>query len=208
MKPTAAKKLLGGVSHAFGDLLADIGGWFLIGVLVAGAITALLPDQALGNWLGSGPWPMLAALAVAIPLYVCATASTPLAAAMVLKGLSPGAALVFLLAGPATNAATLTVVTRLLGRRAAAAYLGSIAIASLGLGLITDWIYLSFDLNTAGWLAGGLQEHLGPLSTFSAVALLLMIPLAIWRSRTSHAKEGAAHHKDPAVSSKANCCEN
>jgi len=147
---------------------------------------------------------MLLALAVAIPLYVCATASTPLAAALVLKGLSPGAALVFLLAGPATNAATLTVVARLLGRRAAAAYLASIVVASLGLGLLANWIYSSFGLSTAGWMAGGVQETLGPLAWISAVALLVMIPVSIWRMRRKHAKGSETSTRS--CSSHSNCC--
>lgn len=208
-RQTIRQRFFGGVSHAFGELLADIGGWFLAGVVVAGIITALLPEDALGAWLGRGPWAMLAALAVAVPLYVCATASTPLAAALVLKGLSPGAALVFLLAGPATNAATLTVVGKLLGRRAAAAYLGSIVLASLGLGLLTDWIYHHYSLSTSGWLAGGLQEQLGPLAYVAAVALLLLIPLSIWRTRREHARNSrkADDNQAQPCSTKGNCCE-
>jgi len=205
-QPGFGTKLKGGVSHAFGEMLADIGGWFLAGVLLAGVITALLPDDALGSWLGSGPWPMLAALVVAVPLYVCATATTPLAAALVLKGLSPGAALVLLLAGPATNAATLTVVTKLLGRRAAGAYLASIVVAALGLGALTNWIYTGFGLSTAGWLAGGLQETLGPLSTISAVALLLLIPLAMWRSRSKHGTGTHSHDTGAAATKHGSCC--
>lgn len=199
------QRLFGGVAHAFGDLLADIGGWFLLGVLVAGVITALLPDGSLATWLGGGPWPMIAALVVAVPLYVCATASTPLAAALVLKGLSPGAALVFLLAGPATNAATLTVVGRLLGRRAAAVYVMSIVVASLGLGVLTNWIYDSFGLSTTGWLAGGVQETLGPVAWISAMALLVMIPVSTWRMRRKHAK--GKESTSQSCCTESNCCE-
>lgn len=192
-------RLKQGLQHSFGDILADIGGWFLAGVVLAGAITALLPPDALETWLGSGPWPMLAAVAVAVPLYVCATASTPLAAALVLKGLSPGAALVFLLAGPATNAATLTVLGKLLGKRATTIYLGSIVLASLGLGLFTDWVYHGFGqtlgLSTAGWLDTGLQESFGAAGIISAIALLVLIPLAIWRERRArHAEHGETAH--------------
>ena len=84
---------------------------------------------------------MLLMLAFSIPLYVCATASTPIAAALILKGISPGAALVFLLAGPATNVASLTVLTGLLGKRATFLYLGSIAVFSLLFGLLVDSLY-------------------------------------------------------------------
>ena len=84
---------------------------------------------------------MLVMLAFSIPLYVCATASTPIAAALILKGISPGAALVFLLAGPATNVASLTVLAGLLGKRAAFLYLGAIAVFSVLFGLLVDSLY-------------------------------------------------------------------
>jgi len=114
-------------------------------------------------------------LGVGIPLYICASASTPVAAALVLKGLSPGAALVFLLAGPATNAATLTVVARYFGKQATMIYLSSIAICSLVLGWLTNRIYSWFDLDITLWV-----NDLGdaPDSIFmhgAAVVLLLFI---------------------------------
>jgi hypothetical protein len=86
-------------------------------------------------------------LAVSIPLYICATASTPIASALILKGVSPGTALVFLLAGPATNATSLTVLMGVLGRRATAIYLATIAISTVLFGLAMDQFYLSFGLS-------------------------------------------------------------
>ncbi len=112
------------MNYSFGNLLQDIGVWFLGGVLLAGIFGALIPDGFIEKNLGDGFLPLLIMLAAAIPLYVCATASTPIAAALALKGLSPGAALVFLLAGPATNAASFTVVAKLLGKRSAFITLG------------------------------------------------------------------------------------
>lgn len=186
-KASVSARAFHGLRHAFSEMLADIGGWFLAGVALAGVITVLLPDNALETWLGGGPWPMLTALVVAVPLYVCATASTPLAAALVLKGLSPGAALVFLLAGPATNAATLTVVAKMLGRRAAVIYVGSIVLTALVMGVLTDAIYRGFGLSTAGWLSGGAQGGLTIVGNSSAVLLLLGIGLAIWGKRRTTA---------------------
>ncbi len=115
-----AEKLRSGVRYAVCELWADIAGWFFIGLLLAGAITAIVPEAAIGRTVGSGLPAMLIMLAVGVPLYICATASTPIAAALILKGISPGAALVFLLAGPATNVATLTVLVKILGKRATA----------------------------------------------------------------------------------------
>ncbi len=171
-----------GIAHAFGDILGDIGLWFLLGVLLAGAIGALLPAGILETWLG-GPWAMFAALVVAVPLYVCATASTPLAAALVLKGLSPGAALVFLLAGPATNVATITVVAKVLGRRAAGLYVAAIALSALLLGFATDWLYRFFGLSTAGWMAESSEHGAAGWEVLCALLLLGLIARAAWLQR-------------------------
>jgi hypothetical protein len=90
---------------------------------------------------------MLAMLAAGIPMYVCATSSTPIAAALILKGLNPGAALVFLLAGPATNAATMNIVRKIFNTRALAIYLSMIAVCALGMGTAVDWIYALSGIN-------------------------------------------------------------
>jgi uncharacterized membrane protein YraQ (UPF0718 family) len=135
-----AEKLRSGVRYAVSELWADIAGWFFIGLLLAGAITAIIPEDAIGRTVGSGLPAMLIMLAVGIPLYICATASTPIAAALILKGVSPGAALVFLLAGPATNVATLTVLVNILGKRATAIYLLAIAVCAVLFGLAVDQV--------------------------------------------------------------------
>ena len=138
---TFFEKLRAGFGYAFKDLWNDIAGWFLLGLLLAGIITALIPDDIFSRYLGQGLPAMLLMLAVGIPLYICATASTPIAAALILKGVSPGAALVFLLAGPATNLASLTVLIGTLGKRATAIYLSAIAVCSVIFGLLLDQIY-------------------------------------------------------------------
>ena len=103
-------------------LLGDIAPWFGVGILLAGLITLYLPEDIGAMLPGGGA--MLVMLLISLPMYVCATASTPIAAALALKGFSPGALLVFLLAGPATNAATILMVGKLLGRRSAVMYVG------------------------------------------------------------------------------------
>ena len=138
---TFGEKLYAGMRFAIDDLWEDLAGWFMIGMVLAGLITVLIPPDMFGQHLGAGLPAMLIMLAVGIPLYICATASTPIAAALILKGVSPGAALVFLLAGPATNIASLTVLTGVLGRRATAIYLTSIAVCAVLFGLIVDQLY-------------------------------------------------------------------
>jgi len=172
-----AKRLRDGLAYAFGELLKDIGKWLLIGIAVAGIISALIPDGFIEQYLSGGFTAMLIMLVAGIPLYVCASASTPIAAALVLKGLSPGAALVFLLAGPATNSATMTAVARYLGRRSLIIYVTAIAGCSLLLGLFLDMIYAFAGLNLAAAVGAGgksLPEWLSLASTF-----LLLILLAI-----------------------------
>ncbi|WP_231856575.1 SO_0444 family Cu/Zn efflux transporter [Pseudodesulfovibrio piezophilus] len=145
--PTAYGKFVGGMQYAFGEMIQDIGRWLLVGVAIAGIISAAMPADALNEYVGSGFLSYLLMLVVALPLYVCATASTPIAASLLLKGLSPGAALVFLLAGPATNGATITVMLKSLGKRAAGLYVLSIVICSLGLAWAVDHLYVALGLD-------------------------------------------------------------
>lgn len=124
---------LGGVRYTLTTMLDDIAGWLLAGIVVAGLVAAFVPQDWLAQW-GTGPWAMLAMVAVGIPMYVCATASTPIAASLMLAGVSPGAVLVFLLVGPATNFAGLAIIGRELGRRTLVVYLAGLVATSLILG--------------------------------------------------------------------------
>ncbi|PLY00297.1 MAG: hypothetical protein C0623_07520 [Desulfuromonas sp.] len=168
-------RLGGGLSYAFGELLKDIGGWLLFGIVIAGLLSYLLPENFFAIFSGNEFLSLLVMLVVGIPIYICASASTPVAAALILKGLSPGAALVFLLAGPATNAATIAIVGRFWGRKATVVYLAAIAFCSLLFGWATNRLYAF-----AGWdILGSIQlvdEHQPSLlSALSAVVLLLLI---------------------------------
>jgi hypothetical protein len=140
------EKLSAGLRFAFGELWSDIAVAFLVGLILAGIISAVIPDELMSRYLGGGLVAMLVMLAVGVPTYICATASTPIAAALVLKGVSPGAALVFLLAGPATNMASLAVILGLLGKGGTVLYLGCLALCSVLFGLALDGIYALFHL--------------------------------------------------------------
>lgn len=169
-------KIKKALKYSFVELLGDISGWLMVGILIAGIISFAIPDEMVGDYLGGGVFSMILMLVIGIPLYICATASTPLAAALVSKGMSPGTAFVFLLAGPATNAATITMVTRFLGKRSAALYLSMIAVCSLAFGLLLDMIYFRLGIEASS-IVGNASEVLDPMVK-TAFALLL-IPFII-----------------------------
>ena len=173
---TFFEKIKAGISYAFGELWEDIAKWFLFGLLLAGLITVLIPDDIFSRYLGPGLPAMLLMLLVGIPLYICATASTPIAAALIIKGVSPGAALVFLLAGPATNMASLTVLTSVLGKRATAIYLASIAICSVLFGLIVDQIYLNWGISAQA-MVGQASEVIPIWAQWAGALLVLMLSI-------------------------------
>lgn len=179
---TWGEKIAAGVRYAFGELWGDLALWFLVGLLLAGAVTALVPTELLSRFLGGGVTSMLIMLAVGIPIYICATASTPIAAALILKGVSPGAALVFLLAGPATNLTSLTVLLRVLGKRATAIYLAAIAVCSLAAGLALDWLYGALGINPHAVVgqAAEMIPHWLQLTGAGVVLALSAAPLYRW----------------------------
>ncbi len=168
------------MAYAFGDLLCDIGAWLMLGVAVAGVISYLVPADFFARYLGGEFSSLLIMLVVGIPLYICASASTPVAAAMVLKGLSPGAALVFLLAGPATNAATLAVVAKFWGRSATMVYLFSIASCSLLLGWLVNRLYAWAQIDILQWVHDDGEAAASIWAIGSALLLLLLLARCWW----------------------------
>lgn len=168
------EKIKAGLRFAVTDLWGDIAPWFFFGLLLAGLITVLIPDDFFSRHLGSGLPAMLLMLAVGIPLYICATASTPIAAALILKGVSPGVALVFLLAGPATNMASMTVLVATLGKRAVGIYLAAIAICSVLMGLAVDQVYAVMGIS-ARTAAGQAAEIVPGWLEWGAAVLIVAI---------------------------------
>jgi hypothetical protein len=159
------------------DLWGDLAGWFIIGLILAGLITVVIPEEMLVNKLGGGLQSMLIMLLVGIPLYICATASTPIAAALILKGVSPGAALVFLLAGPATNVTSLTVLMGVLGKRATTIYIGSIAIVAVFFGLALDQIYVYLGISAKA-VVGQAVEIMPVWLEWAGAIILLFLSVA------------------------------
>lgn len=183
--PSTARRLRHTLEYGFGSVLNDIALPLSAGMLLTGIVAGLLPDDFFNGVLGwgSGIVPMLVMLVVGLPLYLCASASTPVTAGLMAKGLSPGAALVFLLVGPATNLATMAVVRQLLGRRHLGVYLGVIALVSLALGLLVD-ATLADVIQVAPF--SGLVQDSGAtfaLKALSAAALALLLVWSFVRRR-------------------------
>lgn len=177
IKKTMKEEFIGGLKYAFIELPGEISKWMLIGIILAGVISYTIPETLIQEYLGGGFRSMLVMLLVGIPLYICATASTPLAASLVAKGMSPGTAFVFLLAGPATNAATITMVARFLGKRSAALYVGVISLCAIGAGILLDWLYFKMGISATATL--GSAEELLPESIKLGFAVLLL-PLMLY----------------------------
>jgi len=194
---TFTEKITAGLKYALNELWSDIASWFLVGLLLAGVITTLIPAEVLTRHLGGGISSMFIMLAVGIPLYICATASTPIAAALIISGVSPGAALVFLLTGPATNVTSLTMLLKVLGKRATVIYLFAIAIAAVIFGLTLDWLYLSLGISAQA-VAGQAAEIIpGWAKMVGTVVLLALSIKPIYRVISSWFSRKDSHVHGP-----------
>jgi len=174
------ERLLGAVRYAFGKLMSDLTPWFLLGFLISGLITVLLPDDFFGETLPDGWLSMLAMLAVSMPMYICATASTPVAAAMIAKGLDPGAAVVLLLAGPATNITTILVVRQFLGNTVVRIYLFSLVLCSLLIGWGVNFLYDALDLDLQNAVPRVQEMDHGIIATIGGLVLSALLVYHAW----------------------------
>ena len=133
-------KVIEALRYAYIDMMESVGKWLVVGLIVAGLITIFVPDSYFEVFKNNSFTSMLLVLCISIPMYLCATGSIPIAVALMMKGLTPGAALVLLMAGPACSVASVLVVSKVLGRRTLIAYLGSIISGAVGFGLVTDYL--------------------------------------------------------------------
>ena len=139
VRPNFGQGIAIALRYAFVDMIQDIGRWLVVGLVVAGLITLYVPDEFFALFADSSLLSMLVVLVAAIPMYLCATGSIPIAAALMLKGITPGAALVMLMAGPASNMASILVIRKGLGRKTLWIYLLSITIGAIACGLLMDY---------------------------------------------------------------------
>ena len=154
----------------------DIGSALLIGVVITGLATTLVEKDSLAPYIGGGLLSILLLIAAGVPVYMCATASVPIAAGLIHMGASPGAALAFLIAGPVTNAAAFATVWKVLGRRTALLYIATVLASAVACGLALNWLAAVVELGLPMRADGHLHpETVGWTTHFWAVALLAML---------------------------------
>ena len=190
------KKALG---YAFGELLEDVGKWLAVGLLIAAIITVAVPDNFF-DALKDYPFVnMLIVLAIAIPMYVCATGSIPIALSLMMKGLTPGAALVLLMAGPAINSASMLVINKAFGKKQMTIYITSIVIGAILFGLGIDYLLPHEWFAVAGTHTMDACCHKEEEASWFAIGcsilFLALLARALW-----HTLGGHHHHQTPSNS--------
>ena len=133
-------KLKDALEYAYVDMIEDIGKWLVVGLVIAGIITSVIPTEYFAFFKDNTLASMLLVLLISMPMYLCATGSIPIAVALMMKGLTPGAALVLLVAGPACNFASILILRKFLGTRTMLHYLGSIVVGTIIFGCLVDWL--------------------------------------------------------------------
>jgi HflK protein len=168
--------------YGFRDLLDDVAWWLVLGLVLSAIVEVALPANLFEIW-GGGVASLLLMLVLSTLLYTCGVCSTPLAAALALKGLSPGAALVFLVAGPATNIGSLVVLLKVLGMRAVGVYLAAVSVMTLLAGFALNALYQAWKIDPR--LTFGTAAEFVPESVKIAGAVLLSVVLIVsmWRTR-------------------------
>lgn len=169
-----------GLTYSFFDLLPSISLYLIQGLVLAGLISYLIPESWIQQYFGTGMRAKIFMLIAGIPLYICATSSTPIAAAFILKGMSPGTALVFLLAGPATNFATMILVNKILGKFYLFLYLFSISFCAIILGVAIDILYSGLGIKAIVTVkeAGHAIPHL--VEFISAIIVSILLFYGTW----------------------------
>lgn len=220
--PNKFKQIL---TYGLFTLPRDIGPALLLGVLIAGVMAAVVPQGYLLAYVGGGLGSILLMMALGVPVYVCATASVPIAAGLMHMGASPGAALAFLIAGPATNAAGFSAIWKVLGGKAASLYLATVAASALGFGLLLNWLMPqvgatvptltehSHAMDGGGWWGGVWAATMLAIIAWAYLSEKIKRPAAATEThagseplQTIGEPSSCCCHDQPAPAPKKNCC--
>ena len=175
-------KIKEALTYAYVDMIEDVGKWLVVGLVVAAAITVLVPTEYFAVFQGNTLASMLLVLCIAMPMYLCATGSIPIAVALMMKGLTPGAALVMLMAGPACNFASMLLIRRSLGLRTMLVYILSIVLGAVAFGYLIDMLQFSGMVDFLYQLKevhSCHDEHAGVFSWICTGLLLLLFVNAL-----------------------------
>ena len=176
-------KMREALRFGFVEMIEDIGKWLVIGLVIAGLITVFVPDEFFALFRGNTQLSMLLVLCIAIPMYICATGSIPIAVALMMKGLTPGAALVLLMAGPACNMASILVINKTLDRKSLVLYLVSIITMAILWGHVVDYLLPAEWFQMA--LSVGrccIEESTSWLNWSSTIVLGILLLNALWHT--------------------------
>lgn len=192
-----AGKISEALYYGFVEMMQDIGKWLVIGLLIAGIITAYVPNSWFTIFQDNSVYSILFVLLFSIPMYLCATGSIPIAVALMLKGLTPGAALVLLMAGPASNAASILVIRKVLGRKTMLTYLASIIVGAVLFGLAIDFLlpaeWFTSSLSAAKTCCENESLWFKQLCSWTIITLLINA-FYFHRHQHSHANEQGTTH--------------
>jgi uncharacterized membrane protein YraQ (UPF0718 family) len=175
-QPHAQPALQRMLSYGFISLPRSISKAVVLGIILSGIISGLIPSDFFADRMGNSPVVMLVMLAIGIPLYVCSSASVPIALAFIKAGISPGAALVFLITGPATNAATLTTLWQIIGKKQLVIFLITLAVCALVAGVIMNMMNLQLGIGDA---VCAHDKAMGSWSILAAILLILVLAKGI-----------------------------
>lgn len=214
-KHSFVEKLKDALKFGFVEMMEDIGKWLVIGLLIAGVITVIVPDSFFAVFKDNTLMSMLLVLCISIPMYLCATGSIPIAVALMMKGLTPGAALVLLMAGPASNAASILVINKVLGKRTLVLYLIAIVTGAVAFGFGIDYLLPS------GWFTSSIMmsdacchEDSNWFNILCSLVLCLLLLNVVWM-RLNHKSACSCGHchdgeekQNHEHGCQCHCCEN
>ncbi len=199
-------KLREALEYAYIEMMEDIGKWLVIGLVIAGLITVFVPAEMFAIFNGNTLASMLLVLCIALPMYLCATGSIPIAVALMMKGLTPGAALVLLMAGPACNFASMLVIRKVLGMRTLITYLASIIVGSIAFGYMIDYLQFNGIVNFLEHLTyqqaccaegdGWFEWACTILMILMLVNAIVLPKLGLRKAHHCHCHDGHHHDED------------
>lgn len=214
-KHSFVEKLKDALKFGFVEMMEDIGKWLVIGLLIAGVITVIVPDSFFAVFKDNTLMSMLLVLCISIPMYLCATGSIPIAVALMMKGLTPGAALVLLMAGPASNAASILVINKVLGKRTLVLYLIAIVTGAVAFGFGIDYLLPSEWFTSSIMMSDACcHEDSNWFNILCSLVLCLLLLNVVWM-RLNHKSACSCGHchdgeekQNHEHGCQCHCCEN